>query len=352
MSEPVHARAGAVHRLHALDLCRGLCALGVAAYHLSLWGNTELSPLSRSLLALLGTYGVSVFFILSGYSLAHAYDRDFPGRIELGPLGAYIKRRIGRLAPLFVAVLVVSLAGKALLGGAKPIEPLTVLANATLLFGFADPAATPVIGGWSIGVEVVFYVVFPLLMVMRTRGAAMLAAAALLTAWVSVGLAQQPSLSDGWGRYVAPANHWIFFCAGAYARFHADRWRVGQAAALAFVAAALAVAAACVVGATELQLVTGWRRAVLVVLSIAVVAAIGRIAVASETMRSICTAMGGASYPLYLVHPLVFFALRGSVNESSMAWWLALIGVALVAAVLADRYVDSMIQRRMKRLGW
>ena len=351
MSEPAHLRGGATDRLHALDLCRGICALGVAAYHMSLWGETDLLPALKSTLALFGTYGVSVFFILSGYSLAHAYDTDFPGRIEPGPLAAYFRRRIGRLAPLFVVVVVATLLGKAVLVG-KSIDLLTFIANVTLLFGFANPAATPVVGGWSIGVEVVFYVVFPLLLVLRDRAVAMLAAAVVLTAWVSTDIARAASLPQGWNQYVSPANHWVFFCAGVYARLHAPRWRIGVPLALAAIGVGLAVAAVACLGASELQIVTGWRRALLVLISVAIVMLVGHIPVQGSAMQAISKAMGGASYPLYLVHPLLFFALRGRIEPGAAHWWIGLVASALVLAFLADRYLDSTIQRRIKRLGW
>lgn len=351
MAEHMHARSDATARLHALDLCRGLCALGVAAYHLSLWGGTELSPGARALLALLGTYGVSVFFILSGYSLAHAYEQDFPGRIEAGPLGAYLRRRIGRLAPLFVAVLLASLAGKALIGG-RAVDLPTFIANATLLFGFVNPAATPVVGGWSIGVEVVFYILFPLLMVWRNRALPVLLAAVLMTAWVSADIASRPALADAWSSYVAPANHWIFFCAGVYARLGADRLRRASGASLALIAACTVVAFVSAQGASELELVTGWRRTLLVPLSVLVVALVGNVIVKHAALQSVCTAMGGASYPLYLVHPLVFFALKGRLDVATVTAWLGLLLGVLVLALLADHFVDSTIQRRIKRLGW
>ena len=176
---------------------RGVSALGVAAYHMSLWGGAELAPALKAVLTVFGTYGVSVFFILSGYSLAHAYDGDFPGRIESRPLMAYFRRRIGRLGPMFVVVVLASLMGKWLLRAQIPAW-LPTLANLTLLFGFVNPAVTPVIGGWSIGVEVVFYVAFPLLLVMRDRAKLSLLCAVLFSAWISVDLAQNASLGDGW----------------------------------------------------------------------------------------------------------------------------------------------------------
>lgn len=351
MSEPAHLRSGLKARLHSLDLFRGICALGVAAYHMSLWSDVDLSPVFKTILILFGTYGVSVFFVLSGYALAYAYENDFPGCIEPGPLAAYFRRRIGRLAPLFVAVVAATLIGKAVLGG-KSIDLMTLLANLTLLFGFANPADTPVVGGWSIGIEVVFYVVFPLLLLLRGRLISMLAAAVLLTAWISTDLARAATLSQGWNQYVSPANHWVFFCAGVYARLYAARWRIAAPLALIVIGIGLLVALAASLGASELQIVTGWRRALLVPISVAVIALVAKVEVKSRSLQSICLAMGGASYPLYLVHPLVFFAMRGLAEPAGVNLWIGLVLVSLLLSFLADRYLDSKIQRHIKRLGW
>jgi peptidoglycan/LPS O-acetylase OafA/YrhL len=339
-------------RLDALDLCRGFCALGVAAYHFSMWGGTELPPLAKPLLALLGTYGVSVFFVLSGYSLAHAYDKDFYNRIENDKLRTYFRRRFGRIAPLFLVVVLASYLGKALIGGANQIEPLTIIANITMLFGFVNAAATPVIGGWSIGIEIVFYVVFPLIMLLRNWSLVVLAAATMLTAWVSAGIANATALEDVWREYVTPANHFLFFCAGMFSRLYAPLENLSKLNTLILSVALTVAATACILGATELELVTGWRRVILVTLSVVIVAIIGRLSLSGSTLRSICNLMGGVSYPLYLIHPLVFFALSGFIDASEVNWWLALIVIALTAAIIVNQYIDSPIQRRIKHLGW
>lgn len=339
-------------RLYALDLCRGLCAFGVASYHLSMWSGTELSSFTRSLLTLFGTYGVSIFFILSGYSLAHAYESDFSRSIEYSSLRAYFRRRVGRLAPLFILVLIFSLLGKALIDTSNSFDPLMAIVNATLLFGFFNPAATPVIGGWSIGVEVVFYVVFPILMLLRRHSLVMLLIAALLTAWISNGISQQKTLEDGWSAYVAPANHWIFFCAGVYARLNGHRWRIGHVMGMACLVTSLVIAAYCVSDATELQIVTGWRRALLVILSVVVVVVVAKLSIHGKFIKNICIALGGISYPLYLLHPLIFFALKSLISEKSVISLLVLICIALLLAFFVNNYIDASIQRRVKRLGW
>jgi exopolysaccharide production protein ExoZ len=351
MCDQRHLKKDIEMRLYALDICRGVCALGVAAYHFSLWGGTVIPRALHSVLSLFGTYGVSVFFILSGYSLAHAYNIHFSGQIESTKLIVFIRRRIGRLAPLFISVVILTVAGKAVLGG-KFVDPLTLLANLTLLFGFANPASSPVIGGWSIGVEVVFYLIFPLLLVLRKQVILMFLASVLLTAWVSADIARLDTLANGWEQYVSPANHWVFFCAGVYARLHSHIWRISTRCVQFLIWIALSVTIVACLGATELQIVTGWYRVLFTVLSIILVALLGRISVRDEFLQKFSAAMGGASYSLYLIHPLVFFGMLSKIDITRISVWAVCVMCTLVLSYFVDRYLDSKVQRSLKRMGW
>ena len=53
-------------RVLGWDLLRGLCAVAVACYHLLLWQDV-------AALHSFGSYGVYMFFVLSGASLAYTY---------------------------------------------------------------------------------------------------------------------------------------------------------------------------------------------------------------------------------------------------------------------------------------
>lgn len=337
-------------RLHALDLMRGLCALGVATYHFSTWSTATLPPALKGVLAMFGTYGVSVFFILSGYSLAHAYGRHFESGLTRAHVQAYFQRRLGRLGPLFAVAVVLSLAGRLLVGG-KGLDVYETLANLALLFGFVSPAATPVVGGWSIGVEVVFYVVFPLLLLLRDKARYILVASVFMAAWIARDLQGFGSLSQGWQHYVLPANHAVFFAVGAYMRaFDARIGRIGASRLVGLCVLMLVVMGIAAAGATELQLVTGWRRVVLVAASLAFVGLAARIEL-NGAMAQVAALFGGLSYPLYLIHPIVFFGVRGHV-EMAVPVVLWLLAFTVVLAIVTDRWLDTPVQRRVKALGW
>jgi peptidoglycan/LPS O-acetylase OafA/YrhL len=81
-------------RVLGWDVLRGLCALAVASYHLLAWQDV-------ATLHTFGSYGVYLFFVLSGASLAYNYQ----GLID-GPPAVlrFLAVRWLRLAPLFVAI--------------------------------------------------------------------------------------------------------------------------------------------------------------------------------------------------------------------------------------------------------
>ena len=84
-------------RLHALDATRGVLALVVVAGHVCLpFGSAFLTPCR--LLAPLGLLSVLMFFLMSGFVLARAYD----GR----PL-SFMVRRVVRLWPLYALCIVI-----------------------------------------------------------------------------------------------------------------------------------------------------------------------------------------------------------------------------------------------------
>lgn len=72
MAEPVEKPFA---RYESLDWLRGLLALSIMLYHLIGW---DIAPLKAdTLLGRLGAYSVSMFFVLSGLSIALAYHRYF-----------------------------------------------------------------------------------------------------------------------------------------------------------------------------------------------------------------------------------------------------------------------------------
>src|SRR5438067_1887408 len=143
-------------RVQGFDMLRGLCAIGVACYHIFKWRDGfEMSSL--------GTYGVYVFFVLSGASMYVAYSRKFAQGYNSGK---FIVLRFVRLAPLYALVLSFTTA-KAITNGKSIYDAAgTGLLNLSFLFGLGNPTLISAVnGGWSLGIEFVFYFIFPLVLV-------------------------------------------------------------------------------------------------------------------------------------------------------------------------------------------
>ena len=83
-------------RLHGLDCLRGISALGVMVFHYaSFYAGWPFAP---SLLDKIGLYPVSVFYILSGLSLAIAYQDRL---VRATDVLAFSVKRLFRIVPLW-----------------------------------------------------------------------------------------------------------------------------------------------------------------------------------------------------------------------------------------------------------
>jgi peptidoglycan/LPS O-acetylase OafA/YrhL len=181
-------------RLEALTSLRFFAALAVFFHHYGVPG--WISPWLQ-VMASAGYSGVTIFFVLSGFVLAHNYYGG-PGA-GLAPIGlrAYAVARIARVYPLYLFVLLWT-AAPALVAG----EPVPRLWQHALALQAWDPSLDVAFAynspGWSLSVEFFLYACFPLLLVglgrvdrsttaLLVAAGVIVAALAGLTLWFSVG---------------------------------------------------------------------------------------------------------------------------------------------------------------------
>jgi peptidoglycan/LPS O-acetylase OafA/YrhL len=149
-------------RLDSIESLRGLAALLIIFYHLA-----ELAqlPLPQCLGFVRSHFGLGVplFYTLSGFVLSWGYAlRLTLGQGEIIP---FYVRRFFRIAPLFYAVLL-GWRGLGALVWSWSDSGLSLLLNLTFLFGLVPGQhESLVMAGWSIGVEMIFYFIFPVLIV-------------------------------------------------------------------------------------------------------------------------------------------------------------------------------------------
>lgn len=335
-------------RVEGWDLLRGLCALMVAGYHLLYW-------LDLAQLPTFGTYGVYLFFVLSGASLAYSYD---PAKLLTpGAMARFLATRWLRLAPLYLLLCAVFLAMLAVHQGALVDRlPQRLLLNATFAFGAHDPAVWALlIGGWSLGIEAVLYLVFPLLAWLaaapRWRWIAFAALAVAQAWWIARTLGAHGWASGSVAYHHVPAFAAYFFAgcmAGAQRRAQAADWPwwIGAATGAGLVALLLAL-----IPDNAGDELLGARGAVLAAACMATVWISGRIDV-PRRLRTLAGVAGDITYGTYLLHPILLFGLLWFVVPvealSPAQRWGALavvLGTSLALAWASERWFERPVRR-------
>jgi peptidoglycan/LPS O-acetylase OafA/YrhL len=172
-NSPNVSSANSLHedRILALDGVRGLAILSVLICHAanSIPFTTEIIKFFKAL-ASFGTFGVDLFFVLSGYLitkiLLHNYD-------SINLLRVFWVRRIARIAPLYIAFLLVMFSFCWLfLPSNLPNPPwwsyLLYLQNFYLASGMpADSFGFDIT--WSLVIEEHFYLLFPVVIAVSSK---------------------------------------------------------------------------------------------------------------------------------------------------------------------------------------
>jgi peptidoglycan/LPS O-acetylase OafA/YrhL len=162
-----------------------------------------------------GYCGVTMFFVLSGFVIAHNYFDRFKSDFSLKVLWSYVVARLARVYPLYLLVLLWVSVPKLLSGS----YGLLWLRHALALQAW-DPslgrAYTFNGPGWSISVEFFFYAAFPLLVLVLSPAArkARNAVLALLLVVALIGLVTLWFVANGYGDldWADPrsAHRWLY----------------------------------------------------------------------------------------------------------------------------------------------
>ena len=153
-------------RIESLDWLRGFMAIAIMLYHLTGW-IFKITWEADSILGKFGIYSVSIFFILSGLSMAIVYNRYI---VNIQSSVFFIVRRIFRIWPLLWICIVLVIVPFILKNGITGIsEPWKIFINMTTLFGFIDPSNYINAGAWSIGNEMVYYALTPLIIIIFNK---------------------------------------------------------------------------------------------------------------------------------------------------------------------------------------
>jgi len=330
------ASPGQAARIDSLDILRGLMALSVAVYHFSFWGGLfAAGTRTNNMVVLLGIYGVEGFFIVSGFCFFHLYGQAIWDRRMLADFHV---KRFFRIAPLYYLAVLLNLA---LHQAAGPGFTWRYLAeNLTLTFGLFHPNHAMVLGGWSIGIEYVFYLAFPFLALLTRKKVALYLLTVMLLAlavhW-TFGAVQAASFAGDqkFHTYVQIPNHaFLFLLGGVIAHLRSLTAR-RLPVRLFLPALVLLILAAIprIVFYDDFDVMTGMLRVKYVSLCFLIVTLFAFFDVPRNVLRRPLVLLGDSSYSVYLLHPFIHLVLVRRLAGKGHPWVIFSLGLVLTLAL-------------------
>ena len=304
-------------RIVSLDYLRGLAAFAIMFYHLTAWLFGLHS--ADSVLGRIGIYGVSIFYVLSGLTLFYVYGNRL--KLNFEGITDYTIRRIFRIFPLLWLVTTATL----IIHRDIPTISEAFLAYSGL-FGFVRPKGYIAIGAWSIGNELVFYVIFLALLyaLRRSRFLLALVSASIMAAgfyYANFFLISTQPLIEQWPKYINPLNQAFLFLSGFLlgALLPAPYKSVSKYSKWPWILMAISCTLLFTFwpsSSDAISIVTGWNRVILCSACIGLCAAIYQYPYHLPILHRPLLILGEMSYSVYLIHPLVYEVVKRLIGTS------------------------------------
>ena len=168
--------------LPGVESMRAYAAFAIVIFHVAHMAPGSV-PQSLEFIKTFFAYGVPLFFVVSAFSLAYGYAGKLSTKAETAE---FYLRRVMRIAPLYYVAVLAQLAIIKATGGAMPSA-----GDIALSFGFLFNLSPEMVDGiapasWSIGVEMLFYAAFPLVLALATT---LPRAVVLTAAFAALGIA-------------------------------------------------------------------------------------------------------------------------------------------------------------------
>jgi exopolysaccharide production protein ExoZ len=332
------------NRVHALDYLRGIAACTVMLSHYFMWINGhDTTPLVVYKLA---GYSVSIFYVLSGLTLYLVYFRGFSLSFE--PFYSFAVKRILRIYPLLWLAIAATIYIHE-----YQVNLHVLFYNVTGIFSLTDAKYGIARGSWSIGNELVFYLLFPifvLLLKLQNKIYYYVAFALVLLAAAYFTFFLVP-LDDIY--YVFPINQLFLFVAGITIGHIFSGVSVKQEY-LKVSLIILLVTFLAYPTATREDLWIGWNRVVLC--SLVIVTCAFSFLIQSEGRSFIgkgLSFLGDISYSVYLIHPLSYEVMRMNfeMDLNPVAFYLGCLGLTMTASYIIYRTIEAPAMAFGRNIG-
>jgi peptidoglycan/LPS O-acetylase OafA/YrhL len=337
-------------RIEALDVLRLLAALCVVLFHYAFRGAAADDMTRVSLPALwpiakYGYLGVDLFFVISGFVIAWSAE----GRSWF----KFSVARFARVYPAFVVCMTATFL-VTLLWGRPRFETSISQWEANLLV-FSPAVGVPFMDGayWSIAYELVFYGWMALLIGLRLFPKHI---SVILVAWLGVSMVNELALGSGAVQKLLLTNHSGFFAVGILLYLMRKGERGAQAWTLLALSTFVAVEQT-LIGAHWIRQYYNVAMSNVALVSCAL-GGIGLVAAATAIRTlpfraGVTAAIGGLTYPLYLLHQQAGYILFNRLEDVLSAPVLVSLTllIMLAASWIVWRFVEPPGRRLIYRLA-
>ena len=331
----------AIRRNPSLDLLRGVAISMVVLTHCSQRAGSVI-PCLQFFSLHYGELGVQLFFIVSGYTMMLTFGES----IDPASTRSFYIRRIFRIAPLFWAAitlyLILPTPPDQRVWAPDGIEASTVALTFLFLHWTSATAFNSVVpGGWSIAVEVQFYLLFPLLLyIFRRRNGQLLCYALIAIVTVVAMLLADYVLQSHLTASLPPNQSHL-------SRAFYFTWLPRQLICFGF----------GILLYDYIELKSRSTKGTLLLLSaclfshwaceVAVLALLAFAVLALNVTNSLVALFGRHSYAIYLVH----FAFVWMLDTTSLDLGLMFIVVMSLSLCVSYFITEPLIERPFIRLG-
>lgn len=333
-------------RLNSLDYLRGTSALLIVLYHFNSW--TFNVHNSEGFLTRFGLYGVSLFYMLSGMTLFMIYEKKLFIKESLKDF--FLKRAFRILPLLWLVTFITIIFAKA------NFSFYQIFLNFTGLFSLLDHDGYIAGGAWSIGNEICFYLLFPLIIYIFRRNKFWYFILLVLTIHVYFGfflLDKSIPLSQQWEVYINPLNHLFFFVSGILV-FNLNRYiRLNGNLAIFLSVIFILLFVFYPVEGDSINLVYGYNKIIFTFFSIGITwSVLAWPELKIEFIAASLKWLGDISYSVYLLHPIMWklvSILFVKINVDSN-FYLKII-VALCCTLVFSSLIYKYYEVRMSKFG-
>jgi exopolysaccharide production protein ExoZ len=340
-------------RIFVLDYLRAILAVGILIAHFALWsyGPKDVSNVSMRL----EIYRVPMFYLLSGLTLGYIYANKISFNIP--DLSAYVLKRIKRLAPMFYFTTFLTI----LISWKMP-PPGMLINNLTGFVAFYKWDEIIVNGGWSIGNEFFFYLMFPVLIFIYRQSKYLFAVAmaSVLVVFIYFAFFQIDAshlFVEEWKNYTNPLNQLFLFASGVSISLFLKDVKVSLSSSLILIITGVVVFYIYPISGDRIRVITGLPRLVFSMACIMIMIGIFNIRFkAPAILHSILMMVAAESYSIYLLHPICY---RGFMRVNSLAVKLGFVistplvlmlsGVSTIVLIVGSRLTYKKVVSLFKQ---